>query len=465
MKFGYAAEQSESSLGAVTTGIRFLQRNMIAAGQGSKEAQAAFERAGVSIEALRGKSATQQLLILADAFKNIPDAATRTATAIGLFGRSGQDLVPLLKQGSTEINRLMRESEALGNTMSGREVKAADDLADSWDRLKTAIQAVSISIGSAFGPAVRAVLDDATRIVKGLEVAWHYYIRLMQGDDAANALILAEHNQRELDATLAKAGAESEAMLERERQAREQADRDAKAAAKERAADEKRTLAEMAKANEEYERERISEIRKTEEQARNARRKQIEESFAKDLAGAGGANTVQQAKIREVAVHNEGRYQGALRYIEDERKAGRITDEEAFNRRKTLEGIIAKSRTDFQKAAIDSEIAYLDEQRKSPLTSPVERVKIEAEIEAAGIRKKTIDEELANRQGEIGAGTFTSEQIQARVSSYGTFSGERLSGLGGGVAQQQLDQQQQSHKALLRIADASEQFIAKMTFG
>ena len=63
-----------------------LQNNIFGAGEGSKEAAAAFGRMGISLEELGGKTPTEQLALVASGISSIEDPTKRAATAIDIFG-------------------------------------------------------------------------------------------------------------------------------------------------------------------------------------------------------------------------------------------------------------------------------------------------------------------------------------------------------------------------------------------
>lgn len=73
---------------------------------------------------------------IADQFTRIRDPADQTRVAVELFGRAGEQLVPLLKKGGGAIAELTAEADRLGITLDNKATGAVDRAAHALDRLK-----------------------------------------------------------------------------------------------------------------------------------------------------------------------------------------------------------------------------------------------------------------------------------------------------------------------------------------
>jgi hypothetical protein len=130
---GYAAKLTGSDMGAVEKAIRKMQTS----GKG-----------------LAGGTATQSLMAYADQIAAIQDPAQQTALAVQLFGKSGASLLPMLKGGSAGLRAMADEAERMGVIMSAEDVAAADELGDTFDKLRMASQGVFRSLGAALAPTL-----------------------------------------------------------------------------------------------------------------------------------------------------------------------------------------------------------------------------------------------------------------------------------------------------------------------
>lgn len=135
-KLKYVADQSETSLEALVGGSRKLRLALASAASGSKEAQEAFAAINLSADELKSLSYPEQLQRIAAQFKYLKDDTERTAVAISLFGRAGESLVPILRDGGKELHRLSEEADKLGITIGSTSAEAFDRLADAMGRLK-----------------------------------------------------------------------------------------------------------------------------------------------------------------------------------------------------------------------------------------------------------------------------------------------------------------------------------------
>jgi hypothetical protein len=110
----FAAEQSETSLEAVASGVKFMQRNLAEAASGNETAARSFRALGLSIADMQTKSTNDQLLAMADALKDVEDPALRTKLAMDIMGRGSLEMMPLLLEGADGIQKLTAEADALG---------------------------------------------------------------------------------------------------------------------------------------------------------------------------------------------------------------------------------------------------------------------------------------------------------------------------------------------------------------
>jgi hypothetical protein len=148
-KLAYAAGLSNVSQETLSTSLRKLNLNIAGAVKGNKEAQLAFKRAGVDIYDTNGKlkSTNQILLEASDTFAKMPEGIYKADLAMALFGKSGAEMVPLMEQGSAEINKLRQEAERLGIVFNDEEGAKAEGFMDSMTTLKSSIQGLGIAVG------------------------------------------------------------------------------------------------------------------------------------------------------------------------------------------------------------------------------------------------------------------------------------------------------------------------------
>jgi hypothetical protein len=88
---------------------------------------------------LKGLRLEDQLKIIADQFSRIRDPADQTRVAVELFGRAGEQLVPMLNKGGAAISDLTAEADRLGITLDQNTIGAVDRADKALKRLLATI--------------------------------------------------------------------------------------------------------------------------------------------------------------------------------------------------------------------------------------------------------------------------------------------------------------------------------------
>jgi len=191
-RFGFAAEQSGSSVEGLGTGLKFLAKNLEAATGGSAEQIKAFSKLGISADELvdaHGNVSTVMLLV-ADRFKGMDDGAEKTALAMKIFGKSGADLIPLLNEGSDGLNRLGDTAQRAGLVISGDAAKAADEFNDTLTEMKASVLGASNGIAQALLPSLQSVASLTVGVIQQFGQFTKEHQALTQATFATGAALL-----------------------------------------------------------------------------------------------------------------------------------------------------------------------------------------------------------------------------------------------------------------------------------
>lgn len=162
----FAAEQSGAGAAQLEKAFFGLSRSMEGLSRNQGAVVAAYKAIGLSQKDMEGLSPEESMLKVADALGNIEDAGLRGAYAQQIFGRSGRELMPMLLEGADGIQNLMREADALGRTMSGKDAAAAAEYVDAMNRLKSTVTGVKNQIGAALAPAMAELANTFVKISK-----------------------------------------------------------------------------------------------------------------------------------------------------------------------------------------------------------------------------------------------------------------------------------------------------------
>ena len=126
--------------------------------------------------ALRGsngelKSNEELLMNMVDAIGSIADDTVREAAAQELFGKSFQEMMPLINAGSEGLKKYGDEAEALGLVLSGDAVNSLGEFDDQMQRLKATIEVAGKQLALSFLPATKEVADQLTELAQTVTTA------------------------------------------------------------------------------------------------------------------------------------------------------------------------------------------------------------------------------------------------------------------------------------------------------
>ena len=197
----FAAERSGAEFNTLEKGFQRMTRTAFEASKGSKTAAEAFEEIGVTVTDARGELRPTMDLVrdMSDGLKNMESDSKRAALAQQLFGRSGADLLPLLREGSVGIAALQSQARALGLEWSTSAANSAADYEDALTNMQGAVSALGDNLGSVLLPTFTAWINT---LAGGVAMAGGFtkslidnYDAIKQGfADTASAILTAAVN-------------------------------------------------------------------------------------------------------------------------------------------------------------------------------------------------------------------------------------------------------------------------------
>lgn len=137
-RFQYATEVIDVPLETLTGSMRKLTQNMNMAQRGTGASAEAFDALGISVSDQNGELRDNQD-VMSDtlaALGKIENETQRDAYAMAIFGKSAQDLNPLIKGGAETLKELGDSAEAAGLILSTDALDHLNEFSDSIDILK-----------------------------------------------------------------------------------------------------------------------------------------------------------------------------------------------------------------------------------------------------------------------------------------------------------------------------------------
>ncbi|MDX1388214.1 MAG: hypothetical protein R3344_03440, partial [Acidobacteriota bacterium] len=158
-RLSFAADQSGTSLDALSPVFRRLSRFQQEAIRGNKAVIADFERLGITVDDLRDAKPEDLFLDVADGLSRLPSASERTAIGFRLVADNIQELSPLLNQGREGIEALMGQADEFGVTVSTRFARQSAVFGDRLDLVGKLFQGIGQEIAVAVLPVLSKLLD------------------------------------------------------------------------------------------------------------------------------------------------------------------------------------------------------------------------------------------------------------------------------------------------------------------
>lgn len=172
-KLAYAGELADVSLDALTSSLGRLTKAQAEALDTGSETAKVFEALGIAVKDADGnlRSSTEVLGDFADAFQNLGGSAEAQAAGFKIFGRSFQDLIPLLLEGKEGIQNAGEELERFGGVITTEAGRNADEFNDNLARLKNQFQAIFAQIATQLLPTLVELTQDLGKLAKNGDLA------------------------------------------------------------------------------------------------------------------------------------------------------------------------------------------------------------------------------------------------------------------------------------------------------
>lgn len=169
-KYKYAASLLDVEFGTVEGALRKLTKTMSSAKDGSASATETFESLGVSVLDVSGNLRPAEAVFndAITALGKIENETERDAVAMALFGKSAQELNPLIEAGGDALNKLGEEAESVGYVLDDTTLESLGRVQDGFDRLGLAADSAKNQIGAAIGEFILPYLEKLVGAVQTL---------------------------------------------------------------------------------------------------------------------------------------------------------------------------------------------------------------------------------------------------------------------------------------------------------
>jgi hypothetical protein len=147
----YAAKMSNVNDADLSQGLKLLSRNMQEASEGTGTAADYFQAMGIEVTDTQGRLRPlgEMMGDIAAQFARWEDGPRKIAIALAIFGRSGEQLIPVLNQGRSGMEALWREAEKLGLILGESIIKKGSEADDVFKRINAQLLAMKENLAPA----------------------------------------------------------------------------------------------------------------------------------------------------------------------------------------------------------------------------------------------------------------------------------------------------------------------------
>lgn len=158
-KLDYVLSQSGVEVNSFSTGMKTLLAQMDKVTEGNSTAIDNFAKLGVEVTNANGTMKSQEEVLndTIRAFQSMDDSAEKSRLAQELFGKQGQEILPLLNSEAGSYDKLSQKAKDLGLVLGDDVIDAGVQLTDTIDTMKKSFATVGVQIGGAFMPILTNV--------------------------------------------------------------------------------------------------------------------------------------------------------------------------------------------------------------------------------------------------------------------------------------------------------------------
>ena len=135
--------------------------------RGTGIARQTFKDLGISVIGSNGqlRDSVSVMMDVADAVSKLKNETLQSAYASQIFGRSGTQLLPILKLGSAGFKQLEAEAKRLGIVWSSQDAESANNLMDATEALTGSIQGLKKAVATSLFPVLTEWVKKGTELI------------------------------------------------------------------------------------------------------------------------------------------------------------------------------------------------------------------------------------------------------------------------------------------------------------
>jgi hypothetical protein len=170
-RYQYACDMIGVSFDTVASSQAKMIQSMADVQSGSETAAATWNQLGIEVMNADGslRDAQEVFLEVIDVLGQIENVTQRDAVSMEIFGRSAQDLNPLIVQGTDAFQALCDEASKVGAVLTDVQLEALAGLDDEMLRVEERLDAGANAMALKFTPALQEFYEKTSEGIKSIE--------------------------------------------------------------------------------------------------------------------------------------------------------------------------------------------------------------------------------------------------------------------------------------------------------
>lgn len=170
-RYQYACDMIGVSFDTVASSQAKMIRSMADVQSGSETATATWNQLGIEVMNADGslRDAQEVFLEVIDVLSQIENATQRDAVSMEIFGRSAQDLNPLIVQGTDAFQAFYDEASNVKDILTDVQLETLAGLDDEMHRVEARFESGANSMALKFTPALQEFYEKTSEGIKSIE--------------------------------------------------------------------------------------------------------------------------------------------------------------------------------------------------------------------------------------------------------------------------------------------------------
>lgn len=172
-KFKLAEDVIDVSTETMGKSLAKLTKTMDGAKSGTKDQVEAFERLKVSYKDGNGDLRDNEEVFydVIKALGEVKNETERDAIAFRLFGKSAQDLNPLILGGADALKQIGEEAEKAGIILSEDALNSINEFNDGLDTMKGRLSSIALNLGAQIGELLMPIMNKLVSAIEKIAIS------------------------------------------------------------------------------------------------------------------------------------------------------------------------------------------------------------------------------------------------------------------------------------------------------